>query len=582
MTRHAPAPPPETTNPQPHPADAADSAASGYQGPPNPHRRPPRQRRRAAAAMGVTFLYAGAALAYWVTTDGSHPATAVAGTLSAPTSGAQNGAATPSSIPITWMPPGGYTPTGYTVLRCTGSSCTPTTAITSGGCGGTVSGTSCTDTDTKLAAGRTYTYAVEAQFSNWVSSASTSFQGATTSATQLVFTGQPAPGASIQAAGTGSFTVSVAVEDAGGNLASHDNSDAVTLAIAGGHNPGGGALSCTGGLTAPVSAGVASFTGCAITKTGSGYQLTASSTTNPSLTAPANAHSFDITAGNAAQVIATSGGGQSAAAAVAFTSPLVATVEDVNGNPVAGAPLTFTGPTSGASVTFAASGCTANPQTYSCVASTGADGQATSSAFTANATLGSYTISASAAGAGSASFSESNVRTAITSLAAANGSGGTAGEIDANDTITVGFSGQIDASKVCSAWTNASTGTQTASSAVVTVTDPGSGDDVLRFTTAPTGCSTFHFGHIDLGSDGYVLPDDQGGESAAFSDSAISYNGTTNTLQITLGTLSLSNGGQLGTVPSSALTLTLSPSVLDTGENSLSSYTYATAPGPQF
>src|SRR5262249_55631719 len=144
-----------------------------------------------AAAMGVTFLCAGAALAYWVTTDSSHPAMAVAGTLPAPTAGAQNGAATPSSIPITWTAPSGYAPTGYTVLRCTGSSCTPTTAIASGGCGGTVNPTGCTDTDSTLAAGQTYTYAVEAQFSNWVSPASTSFQGTTTAATQLVFTTQP-------------------------------------------------------------------------------------------------------------------------------------------------------------------------------------------------------------------------------------------------------------------------------------------------------------------------------------------------------------------------------------------------------
>src|SRR5260370_41542810 len=112
----------------------------------------------AGAAVGLTFLGAGAAFAYWVTTDSSYPAQAVASPLSAPGAGTQNGAATPSSVPIKWTAPSGYTPTGYTVLRCTGSSCTNFTAISSGTCSGTISGTSCTDTG--LSAGTTYSYEV--------------------------------------------------------------------------------------------------------------------------------------------------------------------------------------------------------------------------------------------------------------------------------------------------------------------------------------------------------------------------------------------------------------------------------------
>jgi hypothetical protein len=49
----------------------------------------------------------------------------------------------------------------------------------------------------------------------------------------------------------------------------------VTLAI--GTNPGGGTLTCTGGLTRAAVAGVATFAGCSIDRAGTGYALTASS-----------------------------------------------------------------------------------------------------------------------------------------------------------------------------------------------------------------------------------------------------------------------------------------------------------------
>jgi hypothetical protein len=294
------------------------------------------------AAAGLLFVLAGVALAYWATTDSSNPAQAVAATLAAPTAGKAKGTATPSSVAIKWTAPTGYTPTGYTVLRCTGSSCTNFTAITDGTCSGTISGTSCTDTDTGLAAGTTYSYQVEGDLDNWVSAPSSSFTAATSAPSSLAFTDQPRSGQSIQATGTGSFPVEVAIEDANGNTASNDNTDTVTLAIASGANPGSGTLSCTGGLTATVSSGVASFVGCAITMAGSGYELTASST---SLTVPANANSFTITAGTFAQY-----GVVTAATATAGTAVtgVTLTAEDSDGNTVtsySGSPsITWTGP----------------------------------------------------------------------------------------------------------------------------------------------------------------------------------------------------------------------------------------------
>jgi hypothetical protein len=108
-------------------------------------------------------------------------------------------------------------------------------------------------------------------------------------ATKLRLVSQPVSGANIQA-GTGSFPASVAVQDANGNTEISDSTTSVTL----GSNPAGG-LSCTnaGGLTVTASAGVASFTGCAMSKAGTGYTLTALS--SPTRTAPNNANSFNVT-----------------------------------------------------------------------------------------------------------------------------------------------------------------------------------------------------------------------------------------------------------------------------------------------
>ena len=118
---------------------------------------------------------------------------------------------------------------------------------------------------------------------------------------KLAFTTQPASGANLQATGTGSFPVSVEVLDSFGNIETGDISTTVNLAI--GTNPSSGALSCTntngiGPVT--VSGGIANFTGCSITKVGTGYTLTASST--PTNTAPTNANSFNIIAGTAAGI----------------------------------------------------------------------------------------------------------------------------------------------------------------------------------------------------------------------------------------------------------------------------------------
>jgi hypothetical protein len=134
--------------------------------------------------------------------------------------------------------------------------------------------------------------------------------------------------------------------------------------------------------------------------------------------------SFSVASAAANTMTATSGASQTAGISQAFTNPLVATVTDTYGNPVSGVSVTFTGPSTGASETFAT--CTSNPQTYACTQSTGSNGQATSSTFTANATAGSYSVTASATGLTSVTYAETN-RSTVTVLSSnsANSGGST-------------------------------------------------------------------------------------------------------------------------------------------------------------
>jgi hypothetical protein len=133
----------------------------------------------------------------------------------------------------------------------------------------------------------------------WKTASGVSLQVPTAGAPKLVFTAQPAAGTAFQAS-AGVFSVSVTIEDSHGTPLS-DDTDTVTLRLP--RDPGGGALSCTnaGGLTVTVAAGQATFSGCSISKPGTGYQLTASSSVKPALAPPANGHTFDIVSAAAAK-----------------------------------------------------------------------------------------------------------------------------------------------------------------------------------------------------------------------------------------------------------------------------------------
>jgi hypothetical protein len=163
------------------------------------------------------------------------------------------------------------------------------------------------------------TNAGSAGVGSWKTAAGVSLQVPTTGTPRLAFTVQPGAGARIRAQGT--FAVSVAIQDGFGTVVTSDSTDKVTLAI--GHNPGHAGLACAspGGIRVPVSAGVATFTGCAITKAGTGYTLTATSSVSPALKAPANARPFDIITGPAARVTSTTAPGSGPASTAGQGAP---------------------------------------------------------------------------------------------------------------------------------------------------------------------------------------------------------------------------------------------------------------------
>ncbi len=119
--------------------------------------------------------------------------------------------------------------------------------------------------------------------------------------------------------------VTVAVEDAAGNVETSDNATTVSLAI--GANPAGGTLS--GGAAVTVAKGIATFSGLSINTPGSGYTLTASST--PSYTAATSA-AFNITGVGPSAKLGFVQGPASSGAGATITPAVTVAVEDAAGN----------------------------------------------------------------------------------------------------------------------------------------------------------------------------------------------------------------------------------------------------------
>ena len=274
--------------------------------------------------------------------------------------------------------------------------------------------------------------------------------------------------------------------DAGGNATTATT--AVTLAIASGTGTTGAALTCTGGLTKTAVAGVATFAGCAVDRSGTGYQLRATGT---GLTA-ATSSTFNVTVGPAARLVITTQPGGGTAGAAWAAQPVVA-VADAGGNTVPGATDTVT----------LAIGVNSGSGTLSCTGGLSAAavaGTATFAGCTIDRSGTGYTLVATAAGLTSATSSGLTVSAAAPAalVVGTQPSGGTGG---------VAWSGQ-PVVRIVDAFGNLTSSTATVTLALT----PGTGTTGAVFScaggqgkAAVAGVATFSGCKVDLAGTGYTL-----------------------------------------------------------------------------
>jgi hypothetical protein len=123
----------------------------------------------------------------------------------------------------------------------------------------------------------------------------------------------------------------IRVQDAAGNTVVTDNTTVVALSIAAGTPTSGGpgTLTCTGGNSMTVTAGVATFSGCSIDKPGVGYKLNANS--SPVLT-PAQSNAFNVVAGPATKLTFIAQPPATASSGTPFPSSVQVAITDAGGN----------------------------------------------------------------------------------------------------------------------------------------------------------------------------------------------------------------------------------------------------------
>ncbi len=143
-----------------------------------------------------------------------------------------------------------------------------------------------------------------------------------------------------------------------------------------------------------------------------------------------------------------------------------------------------------------------------------------------------YFAQATQAGQTSLVFTFTPTQPAPTDVALANG--GTAQKADSGDTATITFNEQLNATTICSAWSNS--GIQTVSNATITFTS-GAPDS---FTATSSTCGGGNFGTVYTGSANYVTG------TVTFTNSTIAWNPNNDTLTFTLGTLA-TGGANVGT-----------------------------------
>lgn len=148
-------------------------------------------------------------------------------------------------------------------------------------------------------------------------------------------------------------------------------------------------------------------------------------------------------------------------------------------------------------------------------------------------------------------------RTVITGVTTVNGTG-IGGRVDAGDRIDITFSDTLAVSSICSTWTgdSSSQSLDSDNDVTVTMTNGGAANDSL--TIGAASC-TLNVGSINLGSTGYTTGTVTY-RGAGTGKSTVSWNVSTNTLSITLG----SAAGTGATVTNSAPVVTPSGALTNT------------------
>jgi len=150
------------------------------------------------------------------------------------------------------------------------------------------------------------------------------------------------------------------------------------------------------------------------------------------------------------------------------------------------------------------------------------------------------------------------------------GNGGTLGRIGADDTVTISFNEALDASTICSSWSNdGTTQSRSGSSITVSVTNNAANDSLA--VSASNGC-TLHLGTIALGAD-YVSSNHTYNGSGGNS-SSISWDPGAQTITIGLGSSSGSTGENTN-VPASTPSYTASTSIQDLVGNAIAAGPYS-------
>ena len=215
---------------------------------------------------------------------------------------------------------------------------------------------------------------------------------------------------------------------------------------------------------------------------------------------------------------------------------------------------------------------------------------ATGKATCTTSFAGAGTFGVKAAYAGNASFAASTSATTtetisgfttISSFATSNkvGAGSTQGRIESGDSLSVTFSGALNTSTLCSAWTTGTSFTTTASVHVSSATP----NVVTIDGWNSSSCGTGNFGTIDMGSGAYVTSPGGSNKSLNFTGSVVTYDATSRVFKIVLG--SQATGGTEGsaaTVPSSTAAITLSSTIKDSNGYSINPLMKATGNVAQF